>query len=278
MATYAIGDVQGCAGALFSLLEHLAFERDRDRLWFVGDLVNRGPNSLEVLRFVHGLGERAVTVLGNHDLHLLATAAGARVARAKDTFGDVLSAPDRDALLGWLRARPLLHQDEASGFAMVHAGLPPQWTLEEAQALAREVEEVLGGAAYDAFLCEMYGDEPRHWSPALTGHARLRFVVNALTRMRYVGTHGALEFRHAGPPGTQAKGLLPWFEAPGRRSRTTCIVFGHWATLQTREPVAPAHRVHHLDTGCVWGGALSAMRLEDGRRFSVPGPRSGGGR
>lgn len=278
LATYAIGDVQGCAEALFSLLDLVAFDRERDRLWFVGDLVNRGPNSLEVLRFVQGLGERAVSVLGNHDLHLLASAAGAREPRAKDTFGDVLGAPDRETLLDWLRTRPLLHHDDESGFAMVHAGLPPQWTLQEARALAREVEDVLRGAAVGAFFREMYGNEPRRWSPALTGSARLRFVVNALTRMRYVTSDGALEFRHAGPPGTQAPGLVPWFEAPGRRSHGTPVVFGHWATLQLREPVDPVHRVHHLDTGCVWGGALSATRLEDGCRFSVPGSRIGAGR
>ena len=278
MATYAIGDVQGCAEALFSLLELVAFDREHDRLWFAGDLVNRGPHSLEVLRFVRGLGERAVSVLGNHDLHLLAAAAGAREPRAKDTFGDVLGAPDRDALLAWLRTRPLLHLDKAKGFAMVHAGLPPQWTLEEARALAAEVEAVLRGPDDAAFYHEMYGDEPRCWSASLTGTGRHRFVVNALTRMRYVTADGTLDFRHAGPPGTQAGGLMPWFEAPERRSRGARILFGHWATLQIREPVDPVHRVHHLDTGCVWGGTLSAMRLEDGRRFSVPGPRSGGGR
>ena len=278
MATYAIGDVQGCAEALFSLLDLVAFDRERDRLWCVGDLVNRGPHSLEVLRFVQGLGERAVSVLGNHDLHLLASAAGAREPRAKDTFGDVLGAPDRDTLLDWLRTRPLLHHDDESGFAMVHAGLHPQWTLQEAQALAREVEEVLRSTAAGAFFREMYGDEPRGWSPALSGSARLRIVVNALTRLRYITSDGALEFRHAGPPGTQAQGLVPWFEAPGRRSRESHIVFGHWATLQLHEPVDPVHRVHHLDTGCVWGGALSAMRLEDGRRFSVPGQQIGAGR
>ena len=278
MATYAIGDVQGCAEALFSLLERIEFDRERDRLWFAGDLVNRGPQSLAVLRFVHGLGECAVTVLGNHDLHLLAAAAGARKPRTKDTFDDVLNAPDREALLGWLRTRPLLHYDEASGYAMVHAGLPPQWTLEEAETLAREVEAALRGAEAADLLHYMYGDEPRRWSPALTGPARLRFVVNALTRLRYVTPDGELEFSHAGPPGTQARGLVPWFEAPGRRSQGTRIVFGHWATLQVHAPVDPRHRVHHVDTGCVWGGSLSALRLEDERRFSVPGPRAGGGK
>ena len=276
MATYAIGDVQGCAEALFSLLEHMGFHPERDRLWFAGDLVNRGPRSLAVLRFVRGLGERAVTVLGNHDLHLLAAAAGARTPKARDTFGDVLDAPDRIALLGWLAGRPLLHHDEASGYAMVHAGLPPQWTLAEAGALAREVEEVLRGTEARALLHDMYGDEPRRWSPALRGFARRRFIINALTRIRYVAPDGGLDLRDAGPPGTQARGLVPWFEAPGRRSRGARIVFGHWATLALHAPVDPVHRVHHLDTGCVWGGALSALRLEDGRRFSVPGLRSGG--
>ena len=278
MATYAIGDVQGCADALFSLLEHVGFHPERDRLWFAGDLVNRGPRSLAVLRFVRDLGERALTVLGNHDLHLLAAAAGARRPKPRDTFGDVLDAPDRDALLGWLERQPLLHHDAASGYAMVHAGLPPQWTLAEAGALAREVEEVLRGAESGTLLHEMYGNEPRRWSPALRGSARLRFIINALTRIRYVSPDGGLEFANAGPPGTQPPELVPWFEAPERRSRGACIVFGHWATLALHAPVAPVHRVHHLDTGCVWGGRLSALRLEDGRRFSVPGRPAGGGR
>ena len=278
MATYAIGDVQGCANALHSLLDHIGFERDGDRLWFAGDLVNRGPDSLEVLRFVSELGERAVTVLGNHDLHLLATAAGARRLRAKDTFAEVLRAPDRPALLDWLRTRPLLHHDAALGFTMVHAGLPPQWALEEAGGLAREVEETLRGAGSDALLHEMYADEPRRWSPALAGPERLRFVINALTRLRYVAPDGGFDFKHQGPPGTQAPGLLPWFEAPERRSRGVRIVFGHWATLELHGPVDPGHGVYPVDTGCVWGGALSALRLEDGRRFSVPGLRTGAGR
>ena len=274
MATYAIGDVQGCADALFSLLERIAFKRGRDRLWFVGDLVNRGPHSLAVLRFVRGLGEHAVTVLGNHDLHLLATAAGARSLKGKDTFGDVLGAPDRDGLLGWLGKRPLLHHDDASGYTMVHAGLPPLWTLGEAGALAREVEVQLRGAEAGELLRNMYGDEGTGWSPALCGFARSRFIINALTRTRYVTPEGGLDLREAGPPGTQRRGLVPWFEAPGRRSRGARIVFGHWATLQLRAPVDPVHRVHHIDTGCVWGGPLSALRLEDRRVFSVPGRRT----
>ena len=278
MTTYAIGDVQGCADALFALLDRVGFGRERDRLWFAGDLVNRGPHSLTVLRFVHELGDRAVTVLGNHDLHLLAAAAGACEPRARDTFGDVLGAPDRDLLLRWLRRRPLLHCDEALGWTMVHAGLPPQWTLPEAGALAREVEGTLRADGSADWFHDMYGDEPRRWSPALRGSARDRFIVNALTRMRYVAPDGGLEFRDAGPPGTQSRGLVPWFEAPGRRSRGADIVFGHWATLALHAPVDPVHRVHHLDTGCVWGGRLSALRLEDRRRFSVPGRSGGDGR
>ena len=278
MATYAIGDVQGCAGALHSLLARLGFEPGRDRLWFAGDLVNRGPHSLAVLRFVRGLGERAVAVLGNHDLHLLASASGARRPKSRDTFGDVLSAPDRDALLGWLRRRPLLHHDAGHGYTLVHAGLAPQWTLGEARALAREVEERLRGDAHETLLGDLYGDEPACWSPGLGGVERHRFVVNALTRMRYVTPGGALDLREAGPPGTQAAGLVPWFEAPGRRSRDARIVFGHWATLALPAPEGAAQRVHHVDTGCVWGGRLSALRLEDRRLFSVPCRRGGAGR
>ena len=277
MATYAIGDVQGCADSLFALLGHIGFSRERDRLWFAGDLVNRGPRSLEVLRFVRGLGERAVTVLGNHDLHLLATATGVRTPKTKDTFGDVLGAPERTALLEWLARQPLLHHDEAAGYSMVHAGLPPPWTLPDAMALAREVEQSLRGKGARRLLAEMYGDEPRCWTPALRGGARRRFVVNALTRIRYVAPDGGLDFGESGPPGSQARGLVPWFEAPGRRSRDACIVFGHWATLALHDAVNPVHRVHHLDTGCVWGGRLTALRLEDGRRFSVPGLEHGAG-
>ena len=278
MATYAIGDVQGCAGALRSLLAHLGFAPERDRLWFAGDLVNRGPHSLAVLRFVRDLGERAVTVLGNHDLHLLASAAGARALKSRDTFGDVLHAPDRDELLAWLRRQPLLHEDPESGYTLVHAGLAPQWTLGEARALACEVEEHLRGDAHEALLHDMYGNEPVRWSPSLRGFERSRFIVNALTRIRYVTPGGALDLREAGPPGTQAPGLVPWFEAPGRRSRGARIVFGHWATLRLRAPDEAAHRVHHVDTGCVWGGHLSALRLEDRRLFSVPCRPSGAGR
>lgn len=278
MATYAIGDVQGCADSLFALLREVGFSRERDRLWFAGDLVNRGPRSLAVLRFVRGLDDRAVTVLGNHDLHLLATATGVRTPKTKDTFGDVLGAPDRSALLEWLARRPLLHHDEAAGYTMVHAGLPPPWTLPDAMALAREVEQSLRGKGARSLLAGMYGDEPRCWRPALRGGARRRFVVNALTRIRYVAPDGGLDFEESGPPGSQARGLVPWFEAPGRRSRQARIVFGHWATLALRESVDPVHRVHHIDTGCVWGGRLTALRLEDGHRFSVPGLEHGAGR
>ena len=270
MATYAIGDVQGCYRELVALLKVVEFDRERDRLWFVGDLVNRGPQSLEVLRFVFELGRCATTVLGNHDLHLLAAAAGTRPSKRKDTFDDVLDAPDRDPLLDWLRHRSLFYHDESVGFAMLHAGLPPQWTIAHASARAAEVESVLRSDRHPELFRNMYGDRPDRWTDRLEGWDRLRFVINALTRMRYVAADAGLDLHETGPPGTQGPGLIPWFEASRRSSRGTPIVFGHWATLQLHEPISARHEVFHLDTGCVWGGRLSALRLDDRRSFSVP--------
>ncbi|NIR28198.1 MAG: symmetrical bis(5'-nucleosyl)-tetraphosphatase [Gammaproteobacteria bacterium] len=270
MAVYAIGDVQGCYEELRSLLERIAFDPERDRLWFVGDLVNRGPRSLDTLRFVRDLGERALVVLGNHDLHLLAVVEGVDKVRREDRFGDVRQAPDRDELLAWLRRRPLLHRNEDLGFTMVHAGLPPQWDVDEAAERAAEVEAALRDDAYRTYLKHMYGDEPARWSPELEGWARLRFITNALTRMRYCDDRGRLVFGESGPPGTQPPGCHPWFAVSGRKSRSERIVFGHWATLQLERPVAPQHRVYHLDRGCVWGGSLTALRLDDQQWFAVP--------
>lgn len=264
MAIYAVGDVQGCFDELQTLLEKLAFGSD-DTLWFTGDLVNRGQKSLEALRFVKGLGARAVTVLGNHDLHLLAVAQGCEQYRRGDTFEDVLRAPDRDELLHWLRTRPLLHHDAALGFTMVHAGLPPQWDLQQALACAQEVEAALRGAHYAEFLRVMYGNEPQHWSDALSGWDRLRFITNCLTRLRYCDAHGRLALREKGAPGTQPEGYMPWFEAPGRRSANLQIIFGHWSTLGAY----PVTNVFPLDGGCVWGGGLLAMRLDGARRERV---------
>lgn len=266
MAVFAIGDVQGCHGSLERLLERIRFDPADDELWFCGDLVNRGPESLEVLRFVRRLGARATTVLGNHDLHLLAAAREPDRQRDGDTFAAVLAAPDRDELLAWLRQRPLLHHDRRLGFAMVHAGLAPQWDLATAAACAREVEAVLAGPGAGALLDAMYGDRPDLWSDDLAGLDRWRFIINCFTRLRFVDSDGRLALAHKGAPETAPPGLVPWFEHPARRSAESHLVFGHWSTLRRD----PGNGVYPLDTGCVWGGKLTALRLDgDGGWFSV---------
>jgi bis(5'-nucleosyl)-tetraphosphatase (symmetrical) len=275
MASYVIGDVQGCLDQLLALLEHVAFDAAKDRLRFAGDLVNRGPRSLGVLRFVKSLGERAQCVLGNHDLHLLAAAHGLRKPSKGDTLDDVLAAPDRDELLDWLRRQPMMIEDSASGNVLVHAGVPPDWDIPTARACARELEAVLGGDRLGEFLSHMYGNEPRSWSPSLQGWERLRYITNAFTRLRYCDAEARLDFREKRPPGRQAPGLVPWFAAPRRRSRGARIIFGHWATLLMEQPLDPGFGVWHVDTGCVWGGSLSALREEDMRLFSVPGLNAG---
>ncbi len=258
MAVYAIGDVQGCYDPLQRLLETLRFDPGQDVLWLVGDLVNRGPQSLQVLRLLRSLGDSAISVLGNHDLTLLAVAAGCRLTRSKDTFHGVLSAPDGEELLDWLRRRPLLHHDAELGFTMVHAGLAPQWDLEQALSGAAELEGTLRSPDYRAFLAQMFGDEPRLWCDDLQGRERLRFITNCLTRMRYCTPAGALDLKQKGPPGSQPPGLLPWFHVPGRRNAGLNIVFGHWATLgYYREP-----GIYALESGCCWGNALTALRLD----------------
>lgn len=277
MAVYAIGDVQGCLDELQRLLDRLRFAPAADRLWFAGDLVNRGPQSLETLRFIRALGERAVSVLGNHDLHLLAISRYADRLKARDTLLPILEAPDRDALLDWLRQRPLFHHDATLGYSLVHAGLPPQWDLDQALACSREVEAVLrDDTRCGDFLAHMYGNQPDTWSAQLTGHDRLRFIVNACTRLRYCTPEGRMEFRHSGPPGSQPPGFLPWFEVPGRASRGLNILFGHWASLGT----ATGPGIHPLDTGCVWGHQLTALRLDTDtpERISIdcPGVRRPG--
>jgi bis(5'-nucleosyl)-tetraphosphatase (symmetrical) len=264
MAIYAIGDVQGCAAALNGLLEELRFEPGADQLWFTGDLVNRGPDSLQVLRFVRSLGPDAVTVLGNHDLHLLAHAAGQAPGHRKDTLRDILDAPDREALLAWLRQRPLLHHDPALGYTLIHAGLPPQWDLTLAQDCAAEVEACLRSDDHAAFLAHMYGNEPDYWDDSHTGWDRLRFITNCFTRLRYCDADGQLCLEAKGEPGTQPPGALPWFAVPGRRSRDLRILCGHWSALGLYR----GEGVTALDTGCVWGGLLTAVRLHDGAVFS----------
>ncbi len=258
MATYAIGDVQGCDDELGELLERIHFNADRDRLWFVGDLVNRGPRSLEVLRRVRALDANAVVVLGNHDLHLLAVARSKkRRLKGGDTLQPVLEARDRDALLDWLQARPLFHHDEEAGIAMVHAGLAPQWTIAQAAQLAAEVEAALASDA-DSLYEHMYGDQPDRWSESLKGYDRLRFIVNCMTRLRYCTKDGRIDLKVKGAPGEVKAPFLPWFDAPARASRDVPIVCGHWSTLGLHLK----SNVRAIDTGCVWGGSLCALRLD----------------
>jgi bis(5'-nucleosyl)-tetraphosphatase (symmetrical) len=263
MPTYAIGDVQGCFEALEQLLDRIDFDARRDRLWFVGDLVNRGPDSLAALRFVRGLGDGAVTVLGNHDLHLLTVAAGFAHLHRGDTVADILDAPDREALLAWLRGCKLMHVDE--GWAMVHAGLLPQWTIAQAAALAGEVEQVLSGPGHVELLRHMYGNQPDVWDDALGGHDRLRVIINAMTRLRLCTPEGRMDFRHKSAPRNLPPGYLPWYAIPNRASAGSPIVFGHWSTLGLHA----GDDVVALDSGCLWGNALSALRLHDRRIFQV---------
>lgn len=267
MSTYAIGDVQGCHAELLDLLAAIDFDPHRDLAVFVGDLVNRGPHSLEVLRLVRSLGASAISLLGNHDLHLLAVANGGKPGR-RDTLDAVLAAPDCSELLDWLARQPLAWRHPASGALLIHAGVAPQWSVEQTLALAAEASERLRGRQGGRFLSRMYGDQPETWSDALRGIDRTRFVVNCLTRARYCRADGGLDLRHKGAPGTQPQGLIPWFQFPGRASRGTPLVFGHWSTLgrvHWRED-----NVYGLDTGCIWGGRLSALELESGRVIDVP--------
>ena len=266
MATYAIGDVQGCFGSLMALLETLRFDSTRDCLWFTGDLVNRGPRSLETLQFVRDLGERAVTVLGNHDLHLLGVACGDRKLKPGDTITDILEAPDRDNLISWLRRQPLLYRDAERGVSMVHAGLPPQWTLGTAQACAAVVEAALRGPNVKKALRQMSDKGSDAWSASLPCAEQRGYILNCLTRMRYCDAQGRLELKEKGAPGSQSGPFLPWFAVPGRLHALETLVFGHWASLG----VCDEPRIHALDTGCVWGGTLTALCLETRERTSVP--------
>lgn len=266
MPVYAIGDLQGCLDPLKRLLDRVRFDPATDRLWFTGDIVNRGPASLETLRFVRNLGAAAITVLGNHDMHLLATAwADNRPSKKRDTLTDILEAPDCHELLEWLRRRPLLHHDAQLSFTMVHAGLPPQWDLDDARHAAAELERVLRSDRFIDFLHHMYGDRPDRWDPELRGIARLRFIINALTRLRYLRPDGSMEFDNKGPTGRSGSTLVPWFQFPGRKSAGSRIVFGHWSTLGDLEHDG----VFGIDTGCVWGGRLTALQLDAGIRHCV---------
>ena len=259
MATYAIGDVQGCFDELRQLLEEMDFEKKKDRLWFVGDLVNRGPKSLDVLRFARDLGDRAIVVLGNHDLHLVSEHEGFDTARKGDTFDDVLNAPDRKELVDWLRSRPMMHAE--GGHAMVHAGLLPRWSVAKGVLLGKEVHSALTGLHYREFLKNMYGSKPDEWSDALARWDRLRVIVNAMTRLRFCTREGKMDLGAKGK--TPPPGYVAWYAL---RKDKEAIVCGHWSALGLR--LAP--KLLALDSGCVWGGKLTALRLEDRTVFQVP--------
>jgi len=257
MATWAVGDIQGCLEPLQRLLEKTAFDPARDRLWLTGDLVNRGPDSLGVLRWAKGLGKSVVVALGNHDLHLLALSYGRDRPKRRDTLQPVFDAPDRQVLLDWLRRQEMMHVE--GGFAMVHAGLLPSWSVEQALALAREVEEELRGPDPERLFASMYGDRPARWDDGLRFPERHRVIINALTRMRMLDAAGEMVLTFSGPPDRAAPGLVSWFDVPGRKSAGTPVVFGHWAALGlTLRPDLLA-----LDSGCAWGRELTAVRLED---------------
>ena len=259
MAIYAVGDLQGCYEEFKRLLDRLRFDPRRDRVWLTGDLVNRGPHSLATLRLVRGLGDAAVTVLGNHDLHLLALAmrpAGS-VVRQRHPLNRVLNAPDADELLHWLRSQPLMHIDPKLDVAMVHAGILPRWSISKARRRAQEVEKVLQGDDHAELLRRLYGNKPALWRGDLQGIERLRYIVNVFTRMRMLTPRGGLDLRTKGPPDTAPVRSRPWFAVPHRRG-TTEVVFGHWSALGYRRE----HGVLCLDTGCVWGRALTAVRLD----------------
>ena len=262
MSLYIIGDIQGCYDALRALLRNVSYDPQQDQLWFTGDLVNRGPKSLETLRFIKSL-TNCVVVLGNHDLHLLAVAyGGAKLSRC-DTLGDILESADSDELLTWLRHRPLLHHDSGRNLTLIHAGLAPEWSLEKAKACAAEVEQVLRGDHYVEYFSTMYGDEPKQWSEALQGQARLRFITNCLTRLRCINQQGELALHEKAALNKEGSSLRPWFSIPGRQSEQHRIVFGHWSTLGLYQ----TKNILGLDTGCLWGGTLTAARFDEQGSF-----------
>lgn len=264
MSIYAIGDIQGCFDDLLRLLDTISFNENTDQLWFAGDLVNRGPKSLETLRFVKSLGNSAITVLGNHDMHLLAESCNQKTPTKRSCLSLVLEASDRDELINWLRHRPLFHHNE--DFCLVHAGVPPQWNLAKTKKMAIIAEQALRSPNYADFLRQMYGNKPNIWSPALKGVSRLRFIINCFTRMRFCDAQGRLDFANSGAIGSQTKGLMPWFEVPNRRNADMCIIFGHWSTLGFYE----GPNCYGIDTGCIWGGQLTALKLgEKVQRISI---------
>lgn len=266
MTTYAVGDLQGCLDPLKCLLDRVAFDPARDRLWLVGDLVNRGPKSLETLRFLFAIRDSVTCVLGNHDLHLLAVAHNVERLKKSDTLREIIEAPDAGDLLDWLRRQKLVHYDEARDIAMVHAGIPPMWTLAKALKRAAEVEEaLLDDARLPLFLEGMYGNDPACWDSDLHGITRLRVITNYFTRMRFCKADGTLDLKSKEGADTAPPGYRPWFAHPSRKTRGQKIIFGHWAALEGKcnEP-----GLHALDTGCVWGGTMTLLNIDNGQRIS----------
>nr|WP_294838232.1 symmetrical bis(5'-nucleosyl)-tetraphosphatase [uncultured Methylotenera sp.] len=255
MATYAIGDIQGCYHAFQALLARLEFDPDKDQLWLVGDLINRGSGTLEVLRWCYAHRDSLRIVLGNHDLHAIVVAAGIVAAHRGDTLQELLAAEDRDVLLGWLRHQPLVYQE--ADYLMVHAGLLPQWTIEQTMAYAAEVEAALQGENYLHFLTHMYGNLPNRWTPDLSGVDRLRVITNAATRLRICTAEGEMEFKFKGELQDIPHGYMPWFDVPSRASQDTQVIFGHWSALGLQQ----RKNLFALDTGCLWGGKLTALNL-----------------
>jgi bis(5'-nucleosyl)-tetraphosphatase (symmetrical) len=271
MSTYAIGDIQGCYSELQNLLNEINFDERRDELWFTGDLVNKGPKSLQTLRFIKALGVNAKITLGNHDLHLLAVAKNIRPLSKKDTIQEILAADDVKELIDWLKSRPLLITDDNLNFTMVHAGLPPQWSLENAKECAKECELILQGEKINKLLSEMYGDTPNIWVNSLQDYAKQRFIINCFTRIRFCNSDGMLDFNTKVAPGKQNTSLIPWYSLPNRKTKDNKIIFGHWSTVHIgNEKNFKQYNVYPIDTGCLWGGGLTAMRLEDEKVFSVP--------
>ena len=275
MSTYAIGDIQGCYTELQNLLNEINFNEKNDQLWFAGDLVNRGPKSLQTLRFIKSLGASAKIVLGNHDLHLIAASKNIRPISNKDTIKEILTADDADELINWLKSRPLLFTDTDLGFTMVHAGIAPQWSLDAAKNFAKECESILQNEKIDDFLMHMYGDTPNIWSDSIEGYARQRFIINCFTRIRFCTINGTLDLDVKVAPGSQKKSLIPWYALPNRKTIDNKIIFGHWSTIHLgSENNFKKYNVYPIDTGCLWGGQLTAMRLDDEKIFSVTSKQS----
>ncbi len=265
MSTYVVGDLQGCLDPLLCLLKDVDFNTATDNLWVVGDIVNRGPQSLDTLRYIYSMGDCAQIVLGNHDLNLLAVAEGIRKEHSSDTLSDILNAPDRDILLQWLRQQPLIHRNLDLNATMVHAGIAPQWSLQKAATLAREVEHALQSADYRNFLNDMYGNEPACWSDELVGTTRLKVITNYLTRMRFCRPDGALDLISKTDQSELGDAYEPWFTHNGQWRDDGLLLFGHWAAL---DGDCGIENIHALDTGCVWGRKLTMLRIEDRALFS----------